>query len=241
MKHLKHTLMTLLALLLFISTMPAYMFAGLPIHNCIATNKLSSVCGTTLTTARFIKNGLVNLKVAILSVIAGIAGSAIGANLSVRISEVFLKRMLLVILPVTAALVLNSHLFRDREDRPESIDGRTVLVAIIAALVVGVYDGLYGPGTGTFLIIAFNVFAKMSVARANAHCKVINASTNVSALVVFLMNRQVIIPLGLAAAACNMLGNYIGSGFAMKKGARITKPLILVVLTMLLIKIVTEM
>ncbi len=222
-------------------SLPAYLFAGLPIHNCIATNKLSSSCGTTLATARFIRNGLVSVKIAVPSVAAGILGSVLGANISFRIPEIILKRMLLVVLPVTALLVLNRRMFRDRPDDSGLTVGRTVLIAVLAAFVIGIYDGLYGPGTGTFLIIAFNVFAKMSVSRANAHCKVINLTTNLSALVVYLLNGQVMIPLGIAAALFNMFGNYVGSGFAMKKGAGITKPLILLVLGLLLIKILQEM
>lgn len=99
------------------------------------------------------------------------------------------------------------------------------------------YDGLYGPGTGTFLIIAFTVFAKMSVRRGNAQAKVINLTSNITALTVFLISRQVVIPLGLAGAACNIAGNYVGSGLVMKNGAKIVKPLLLVVLILLFIKI----
>jgi len=110
---------------------------------------------------------------------------------------------------------------------------------MISALIIGMYDGLYGPGTGTFLIIAFNVFAKMSLRQANAHTKVINFSTNVAALVVYLINGRVMIPLGIAAALSNMLGNYIGSGLVMTKGPKIVKPLIIFVLTLLLVKIIT--
>ena len=99
------------------------------------------------------------------------------------------------------------------------------------------YDGFYGPGTGTFLIIAFTVFAKMDVTSANAQTKVINLTTNLTSLTVFLINRQAILPLGLAAAICNMAGNYIGSGLAMKQGSKITRPVIIFVLALLFLKV----
>ena len=102
----------------------------------------------------------------------------------------------------------------------------------------GIYDGFYGPGTGTFLIIAFTVFAGMSVGTANAQAKVINLTTNITSLVVFLRSGQVLLVLGFAAAACNMLGNYIGSGLVMTKGSRIVRPIILIVLALLFVKIV---
>ena len=109
----------------------------------------------------------------------------------------------------------------------------------MAALLIGIYDGFYGPGTGTFLIIAFTVFAKLNLATANAQAKVINLTSNVTALVIFFLNGEVLIPLGLAAAACNMLGGYIGIGLMLKNGSKIVRPSILIVLLLLLIKIIT--
>ena len=187
-------------------SLPAYLFAGLPIHAAIATNKLSSTCGTALATFRFIRHKLV-------------------------------KNVLFIVLPLSAFFVLNKNLFQER-GREARVDRRTYLVSSAAAFVIGIYDGFYGPGTGTFLIIAFTVFAKMGLTAANAQTKVINLTTNVTSLVIFLLHGQAVIPLGIAAAICNMAGNYIGAGLAMEKGAKIVRPVILIVLALLLIKIV---
>ncbi len=219
-------------------SLPAYLFAGLPIHTAIATNKFSSSFGTALVTARFIKEKLVIFKLAVPSVFFGFLGSAIGAKFSLFVPENILKTLLLVVLPVAAFCVLNRRIFKTDESEEFKCTWKTFLIVMIAALVIGAYDGLYGPGTGTFLIIAFTVFAKMKIRQANAHTKVINLSTNIAALVVFLLNGQVLIPLGLAGAACNMLGGYIGSGLVMTKGPKIVKPIIIVVLTLLLVKII---
>lgn len=221
-------------------SLPAYLFAGLPVHAAVATNKLSSACGTSVVTARFIKNGLVNFKVVLPGVAAAMLGSAIGARLSLLASEALIRWLLLPVLPIAAFFVLNRHLFPDRENAPAVADRRTIVVCVVAALIIGVYDGFYGPGTGTFLIIAFTVFAKMSVGAANAQAKVINLTTNLTSLAVFLASGQVVIALGLAAAACNMLGGYVGAGLAMEKGTKITRPTILIVLLLLLFKILTE-
>ena len=218
-------------------SLPAYLFAGLPIHSAIATNKLSSACGTSLTTIRFIRNGLVSVRLAVPSVIAAMIGSFCGARLSLMVQEDVMRQVLLIVLPVAAFFVLNPHLFPDRETASLSLKRRTYVTAVIAAFVIGAYDGFDGPGTGTFLIIAFTVFAKMSVRSANAHAKVINMTTNVTSLVVFLHSGQVLIVLGLAGAACCMLGNYIGSGLVLTKGTRIVRPVILVVLVLLFAKI----
>lgn len=222
-------------------SLPAYLLAGLPVHTAIGTNKFSSAFGTTLSTVRFIRQRLVIARFAIPSVFFGFSGSAIGAKLSLLVSETVLKSLLLVVLPIAAFCVLNRRIFRPNESDNIKYDFKTFFVVMLSAFLVGIYDGLYGPGTGTFLIIAFSVFAKFSIKRANAHTKVINLSTNIAALVVFLLNGQVLIPLGIAAAVSNMLGNYAGSGLVMTKGVKIVKPLIIFVLTLLLIKIILGM
>ncbi len=221
-------------------SLPAYLFAGLPAHLAIGTNKLSSACGTSLTTARFIRGGLVRWRLALPGVAAAVLGSGLGSRLSLLADERLIRSLLLPVLPTAAFLVLNRRLFPDRTQDEEISEKRTLLVCIAAALVIGFYDGFYGPGTGTFLIIAFTVFAKLSVGTANAHAKVINLTTNLTSLAVFLRGGTVLIPLGLAAAACNMLGNYVGSGLALSRGAKITRPVILAVLALLMIKLLTE-
>ena len=218
-------------------SLPAYMIAGLPVHQAVATNKMSSSCGTALVTFRFIKNKLVDLKLAVPSVIAAICGSSIGANLSLSLGEEVMEKILFFVLPAAALIVLNKNLFCDKGSDHVELSLRTYLTAAIAAFAVGLYDGIYGPGTGTFLIIAFTVFAKMSIGVSNAQAKVINLTSNITSLVIFILNGQVLFTLGIAAALCNMAGGYIGAGLAMRKGANIVKPIILFVLFLLLLKI----
>ena len=218
-------------------SLPAYLLAGVPVHNAIATNKLSSTCGTALTTVRFIREGLVNWKIAVPTAIAGILGSSLGANLSMRMDDGIMQNVLFVVLPVVAFVVMNPKIFRDREGSEIVPGGRLYAVAIASALVIGVYDGFYGPGTGTFLIIALTVFAGMDMRSANAQTKVINLTTNVTSLVIFLMNGQTVFLLGLAAAACNMAGNYVGAGLALKQGSKVTRPVIIFVLMLLFLKV----
>ena len=151
--------------------------------------------------------------------------------------ENVMKYVLVIILPVSAFLVMNKKIFNDKGSDTVTLDRRTYITATASALIVGVYDGFYGPGTGTFLIIAFTVFAKLDLKTANAQAKVINLTTNVTALIIFLINAQVLLPLGLASAACNMIGGYIGAGLAMKNGSKIVKPSILLVLFLLALKV----
>ena len=217
-------------------SLPAYMIAGLPVHQAVATNKMSSTCGTALATFRFARQGLIEWKTALPSMAAGLMGSWCGAHLSLLVDQGVLEKVLYVVLPVTAVVVLRKDVLKDSAVICEP-DRKTALIAAAAALVIGVYDGFYGPGTGTFLIIAFSIFAKMDVRRANGQCKAVNLTTNVTSLIVFLRGGQAVITLGLAAAACNMIGNWLGAGLAMKAGTKVTRPIILLVLALLLLRV----
>ena len=218
-------------------SLPAYLIAGLPPHTAVATNKLSSTCGTALATFRFIKNGLVNFKLAIPSIVVAIIGSSIGANLSLLVNENIMLYIMVTILPLCAFFVLNKKLFHDGGADEINLDMRTYITASIAALVIGMYDGFYGPGTGTFLIIAFTIFARLSIKASNAQAKVINLTSNITSLIIFVLNGEVLFTIGLAAAFCNMLGGYIGAGLVMRNGAKIVKPSIILVLILLALKV----
>lgn len=216
-------------------SLPAYLLAGLPVHNAIATNKLSNACGTTLAAWKFIRRGLVNWRLAVPTVFAAVAGSFCGARASLAVDEAVMEGLLIFVLPAAALIVLRSRSFRD--DTEMVLDRRTWTTALISAAAVGFYDGFYGPGTGTFLIIAFTILARFPLSRANAHAKVINLTTNLTSLGVFLTGGQVVFTLGLAGAVCNMAGNFLGAELAVKRGAGLTRPVILAVLGLLALKL----
>jgi uncharacterized membrane protein YfcA len=220
-------------------SLPAYMIAGLPVHNAIATNKMSSSMGTSIATWKYARAGYVRWKVAISAVVMAMVGSNMGAHLALLLSDRIFRIVMLVILPLTALYIMRGKAFRtDQEELPE---GKMILVSILIALIIGVYDGFYGPGTGTFLILLLTAFAKLRLDEANGVTKVINLSTNISALVVFLLNGVVLLPLGIAAGGFNILGNYIGSTMFERGGVKFVKPAMLLVLCVFFIKTLIEM
>lgn len=219
-------------------SLPAYMFAGIPVHNAIATNKLSSTTGTVVSAARLIKNKKVDWGFVPGTVIGALLGSVVGSHLSLIISENILKMVLIVILPIVAFCVL-----RDKNMDVKVPEGMTkksqYLIAIVCSLGIGIYDGIYGPGTGTFLLIAFTKLAKISLEKATGNVKVVNLSSNVAALVTFILAGKILWGLGLAASCFSIAGHYVGAGMVMNNGVKIIKPIILVVLILLLIKVVS--
>lgn len=218
-------------------SLPAYLIAGVPTHMALGTNKMSSMMGTAIATGRFAKNGYIQFKKVVWFIVAALIGSSIGSNLTLLVSDKILQYMMIVILPIVAFYVMRNKKMGDDSLAGTLPERKSFLIALASALIIGIYDGFYGPGTGTFLIIAFTVFAKLSIKTANAQAKVINLTTNITSLCIFLFNGQVLFLLGIIAAICNMAGGYIGAGLIMTNGAKIVKPSILFVLVLLAIKL----
>ena len=221
-------------------SLPAYLIAGLPAHAAIGTNKISSAMGTTLTTWKFWKQGYIRLKLSILCALFALAGSTCGANLALLVSDRYFKLILLVILPLTAFYVFKSKSMETGGKEPLS-PGKTALIAAAAAFIIGIYDGFYGPGTGTFLLLILTGMAHMDLNSAAGTTKVINLSTNVAALVTYLINGKVYLIMGLIAGVFGIAGNWLGTKCFTKNGAKIVKPIIFVVLAIFFVRIIWEM
>jgi len=220
-------------------SLPAYMISGLPVHNAIATNKLSSCMGTTVATLHYIRMGYVPWKVAGWCIIGGLTGSKIGAELALMVSDYYFKIFMLAVIPLTAFYVTRSKaLITEKE--PLSY-GRTLAIALASSLIIGVYDGFYGPGTGTFLLLLLTTLAHVQLKEANGITKVINLTTNITALAVFLINGKTLLMLGLVAGAFNMAGNWIGANCFDKHDSKIVKPLMITVLAIFFVRVIYDL
>ena len=220
-------------------SLPAYMITGLPVHNCVATNKMSSIMGTTVATAKYARDGYVPWRLAIFAIPCALLGSAIGASIALMIPERAFKIIMLVIVPLTALYVLTKrNLFDPQEPKAEKF---TTIISASVAFVIGMYDGFYGPGTGTFLILLLTGIAGLELTKANGLAKAINFSTNLAAVTVFFLNGQVLLPLGIVAGIFNIAGNYLGATRFEKNGATIVKPVLIIVLVVFLVKLIAEL
>ena len=222
-----------------IISVPAYLLAGLPPHLALGTNKLSSCIGTAVSTARYIKGGFIDWKLGIPAVLLALLGAHAGTRLQLAVDENWLKWMLLIVLPLVAFAVLRDK--RLPEEPGEIAPRRQMLIVWAAALLIGCYDGFYGPGTGTFLLLIFCRLGRMDLRTASGNVKLVNLASNIGALVTSLLSGKVFLALGLIAAAVSMLGHFLGSGLAIKDGSKIIRPIILLVLALLAVKIVSEL
>lgn len=219
-------------------SLPAYLIAGLPTQAALATNKMSACMGATIAAGKYAKSGFIPWKTAIPCVLFAMLGSSLGARIVLLIDDYYFKRLMLVILPLTALYIYRSKVMA--QERPALPFWQTAIIGSAVSFAIGVYDGFYGPGTGVFLILLLTSLAHYGLKEANGLCKAINWTTNVSSLAVFLMNGRVLLPLGLTAGLFSIAGSYLGARTFEKKGAQSVKPLMLVVVAIFFVKVLLE-
>lgn len=222
-----------------IISVPCYLLAGIPVHYTLGTNKLSACIGTVASTIRYVKNGCVDWLLAAPSIVLAMMGAHLGTRLQLSVDERYLKLLLLVVLPVIAVVLLKKKDLPEERKPMQEWLRRGITWGY--SLAVGVYDGFYGPGTGTFLLLGFCYLAKIDVRTASGNVKLVNLSSNIGALATSLAAGKVLVPLGLLAAVFAVTGQYLGAGLALKNGSKIVRPVILVVLALLAGKVLLEM
>ena len=222
-----------------IISLPCYLLAGVPVHFALGTNKLSSCIGTVASTVRYVKNGCVDWLLGIPSIVLALLGAHVGTRLQLMVDEKYLKFVLLIVLPVIAVILLRKKELPETRKAINEWYRRAIVWGF--SLVIGTYDGFYGPGTGTFLLLVFCYLAKIDVRTASGNVKLVNLSSNIGALMPSLTAGKVLVPIGLTAAVFAIAGQYIGAGLALKNGSKIVRPVILVVLILLAGKVLLEL
>ena len=147
-----------------IISVPCYLLAGFPVHFALGTNKLSSCIGTVASTLRYIKNGCVDWGLGVPSVLLALFGAHIGTRLQLSVDEKYLKLLLLLVLPIIATILLKKKSLPENKGSQNEWLRRAIVWG--AAFLIGTYDGFYGPGTGTFLLLLLCYLAKMDVRTA---------------------------------------------------------------------------
>jgi uncharacterized membrane protein YfcA len=222
-------------------SLPAYMAAGLPPHFVLGNNKFSSTFGTLFATRRYLRHGLIDIGVALLSAVFALAGSFLGASAVLLLRPDFLRYMLVVLIPLVAAFTLaNPGLGRENLSHGQPRQ-RKYLLSAIAALLIGFYDGFFGPGTGTFLILFYTLALKYDFVTANANTKMVNLASNIAAMATFIAHAKVLYAIGIPAAGFGIAGNLLGSKMVIQRGVSVIRPVFLFVLLLLFGKILFDL
>lgn len=209
---------------------------GITPVQALATNKLASVFGTATSSVSYYRSVRPSLRTALpmaaIALLAAIAGASLAASLP---AEVFRPIIMGALLLVALITLLKPSLGAVTRLKHRGV--KHVALAGAAGAGIGFYDGLIGPGTGTFLVIALVALLGYDFLMASAQAKIVNFATNLGALLLFIPLGAVLWPLGLIMGAANVAGSLLGSRMAVKRGARFVRALFLIIVAGLLVKL----
>lgn len=221
-------------------SIPSYILTGMPMHLVYGCNKFAAACGTTIATFRYWRNKMVEIPVGLCAAAGAFCCSAISSRIVLFLDERTLKTMMAVILPFVAVItLLNKNMGGTDESGQFSRRKRMVLGALIGCLI-GFYDGMFGPGTGTFALIAFCLILRYDMQHGTGNAKFLNLASNYASLVVFFLAGTIYWQVALPAAAASIFGSFLGSGTAIKKGAKFIRRMMMVVIALLFVKMISE-
>ncbi|WP_320068739.1 sulfite exporter TauE/SafE family protein [Micromonospora sp. RTGN7] len=210
---------------------------GLPVATALGTNKLAAIAGTSTAAVTYARRTKVDWAVAGPSAALAVVTAGVGAALAGLVPASAYRPVVLGVLVAVAVFVVARPRLGVVAQPQRRTRGRVVAVVAVAGLGVAAYDGLIGPGTGTFLVVAFTVLVGADFVQGSAMAKVVNAGTNLGALVVFAATGHVWWLLGAAMAVCNVLGAVVGARMALRRGSGFVRVVLLVVVLALVAKL----
>ncbi len=206
--------------------LPVLLWAGLTPAQALATNKLQAVFGSFSATVRFIRQGTIDLRSMIRAIIFAFIGSAFGTICIQLIDSAALGKLIPILLISFALYFLFSPRVGDEDAKPRiSLD----LFSFTVAFVIGFYDGFFGPGTGSFFAMAFVMLLGYNLIKATAHAKLLNFTSNLAALIFFIIGGQVIWKVGLVMAVGQFIGGYLGAHMVLRHGSSLIRPLLVII------------
>ncbi|GAA1804938.1 MULTISPECIES: TSUP family transporter [Brevibacterium] len=211
---------------------------GMTPVQAVATNKVGSIAGTTASAVTYLRRVTPDRSATIPAAATAFLGAVLGAKLATLVpAELFTPIILAALIAVGIFTLLNPSLGTDARLRFEESSKRHHAVSWLIGLVIGIYDGVLGPGTGSFLVIAFVSIIGFSFLQASATAKIVNWATNFGALVYFVPDGQVVWLLGLVVAAGNVTGGIIGARTAIAKGSGFVRIVFIVVVSAMVLKL----
>tara|TARA_B100001778_G_scaffold327847_1_gene326517 strand:- start:47 stop:799 length:753 start_codon:yes stop_codon:yes gene_type:complete len=214
-------------------TTPSMLLIGIPPLNVLATNKFQSCFGTFTSTFNYYKNGLLVEKKKWIYFVLSFIGSSVGTLLVSRISNETLES----VIPV---LLIGAAIFFITNKGPSGVNKNEKLLIVFNLVIftVGFYDGFFGPGTGSFFVLAFIIIKGANIMESTAITKLLNLSSNFAAFLIFAFQGYVIWYLGLVMAVAQIAGAYTGSKFAIKNGEKVVRPVLVIISVLLSLRII---
>lgn len=218
-----------------IITIPVLLASGMPPHVALATNKLQGTFGSGMASLNFIRKGFISWSEVMLGVVYTFIGAALGTYAILLINPSMLSK----VIPVMLVLIFIYTLFSPKmgeNDRHAYLGNH--LFFLIFGLGIGFYDGFLGPGTGTFWTIALVTLLGLNLKKATAQTKVMNFTSNIVSLAVFLWSGNVLFVVGFLMGFGQLIGAYVGSNMVIKKEVKFIRTFFLTMVGLTLLKLI---
>jgi len=215
-------------------TVPALLSAGLPPIAALATNKMQSSIGTTIAVLTYWRRGFVSVRALLPSVAATFAGSMIGALVVKQIDTSLLNVAVPIALIGVALYFLFAPSLSDADRVSRLAFARWVP---LLGFTIGFYDGVFGPGTGSFFTIGFVLLFGLGITKAAGNTKLLNLVSNLAALAIFIHGGDVVWQAAIVMAGGQIIGGYVGARTGIRFGAKLIRPLVVVVSVAMAIKL----
>lgn len=210
-------------------------FPTMPLPVLFGTNKIAALSGTSISAMRYAQKISFNWKLLLSISAAAFLASFIGARTVSYINTNLLKPVILIILILIAAYTFIKKDLGQVKVKELPLK-KQILYGSLIGMVVGFYDGFFGPGTGSFFVLGFVMVLGFEFVQASAYAKLVNCVTNISALVVFIMQGYFIFPLAVLMAIFNITGSYLGSSMALKKGNGFVRIVFLLIVSLMILR-----
>ncbi len=212
-------------------SLPATLVAGVSPQMALGTGKFMAALGTTASFVTYARNGAVAWRIAAAGVLFSLAGSSLGARVALFVDNAVLGKVMLVLLPVAALLTFFP--VKKTEQKQRSGPAALYVLTPLVCAAVGFYDGFFGPGTGSFMLLALHFFLGLGLIAASGTAKAFNLASNISGLIIFLIHGKVLFIIAVPMAIANIAGNIVGSRIALRGGPAVVRRMLLVSLVLL--------
>lgn len=216
---------------------PSLMIAGLDPVSAVATNKVQGTFGVTSSTLAYARAGLIHFRPMAFLFLCSFAGAGAGAVAAQVVPIGALRTWIPLVLIALAAFVALSPKLTDADSHQRL---RPALFAVLFAAPIGFYDGIFGPAGGTFFFIALVTLLGQGVLKAAAHTKLLNLASNLGALALFLASGKIYWTVGLLLGLAAFAGAQIGARAALRRGARLIKPLVVTVSILMALRLALD-
>ena len=210
-------------------------FPQLALPTLFGTNKIAALSGTSIAAVQYAKRIRFNWKVLLSISLFSFLFSFLGARTVSYLDSEALKPLILIILIAIAIYTFIKKDLGNVATKDLSTAKKMIFGALIGA-VIGFYDGFFGPGTGSFFVLAFVVILGFDFLSASAYAKVVNCITNISALLVFVSHGNYLLELAILMAVFNVLGNFLGTKIALKKGNGFIRIVFLIIVMLMILR-----